>query len=52
MGPGTCSADVPGIAKDYIEGKYMYVHSYEFKSLEQAQKNTEDSVYSSEKVRS
>jgi hypothetical protein len=35
---GTCSAEVPGIANHHIKGKYMYVHSEEFKSSNQLER--------------
>jgi hypothetical protein len=47
MSSGTCGADVPGIAKHHIKGKYMYVHSEEFKSSNQLKK-IQRAVYSSE----
>jgi hypothetical protein len=46
MSSGTCSADFPGIAKHHIKGKYVYVHSEEFKSSNHAaRKDTEDRIY-------
>jgi hypothetical protein len=44
MSSRTYGADVPGIAKDHIKGKYKYLHSEEYKSSNQVERIQRPSV--------